>query len=309
MSKAASKNVPASVRQRLLNVAKKTDDEFQALLTRYALERLLFRLGKSAHREELVLKGAFLYLAWGEAASRPTKDVDFLASGEAEIERFVDLTKDICSIHDPSDGLEYETDSVSGKPIREQPLHDGIRIHLLAHLGNARIPLQIDIGFGDAVSPDPVDISYPTILDLPAPSVRAYRIETVIAEKFEALVSIGQATSRLKDFFDIWRFSSVFSFDGGLLQRTFESTFDRRRTPVPAGDPPALGTDFSSDPNRMRQWDRLVARFAGDELIPSLAEVCEQIRTFVAPIISSIRDGQKLAGSWSPGGPWDFENK
>jgi len=309
MSKANLKNIPASVHQRLLNVAKATNEELQALLTRFALERLLYRLGRSPHREALVLKGAFLFLAWGESASRPTKDIDFLATGEAEIGRFEDLIRDVCKVADPNDGLEYHAETVHGEAIREQAHHDGIRIYLLATLGNARIPLQIDIGSGDAIDPDPVDISYPTVLDLPAPSIRAYRRESVIAEKLEALVSIGEATSRLKDFFDIWRFSSVFAFDGQNMQRAVQSTFDRRHTPIPVGIPPALGGEFTRDADRVKQWDRLVTRFAAEETTPSLTDVCGKILRFATPIFSRIRDGRAFAGSWPPGGPWDLEDQ
>jgi len=309
VSKAAPKNIPASVHQRLLNVAMTTDEEFQALLTRFALERLLYRLGRSPHRDVLVLKGAFLFLAWGESASRPTKDIDFLAMGEAEIERFENLIKDVCRVADPSDGLGFQADTIRGEPIREQALHEGIRIHVLANLANARVPLQIDVGFGDAIDPDPMKISYPTILDFPAPEVRAYRKEAVIAEKLEALVSIGQATSRLKDFFDIWRFSSIFAFDGQLLWQAVRSTFDRRRTPIPEGVPAALGEEFSRNTDRVKQWERLATRFAAEETIPSLTDVCEEILKFVIPIISSIRDGRIFSGSWPPGGPWDFEDE
>jgi predicted nucleotidyltransferase component of viral defense system len=288
-------------------VAKTTGEDFQGLLTRFALERLLYRLGESPHRDVLVLKGAFLFLAWGGAASRPTRDIDFLAFGDPEVERFETLIKDVCTIADPNDGLEYQADTVRGEPIREQALHDGIRIHVLANLANARVPLQIDVGFGDAIDPDPVKISYPTILDLPAPEVRAYRKEAVIAEKLEALVSIGQATSRLKDFFDIWRFSSIFAFDGQLLWQAVQSTFDRRRTPIPEGVPAALGEEFSRNTDRVKQWERLSTRFAAEETIPSLADVCEEILEFVTPVFSSVRDGRALAGSWPPGGTWDLE--
>jgi predicted nucleotidyltransferase component of viral defense system len=309
MTKRPLKNIAASVRQRLLNVAKSRGEELQPILTRFALERLLYRLGKSPHQETLVLKGAFLFLAWGEAASRPTKDIDFLAVGEAEVKRWVDLVKAICAITDPSDGLEYDADSVRGAPIREQAIHDGIRIHLLAHLANALIPLQIDIGFGDATIPAPAKILYPTILDLPAPSILAYRMESVIAEKLEALVSIGQATSRLKDFFDIWRFSSNFSFGGRLLQQAVISTFERRRTPIPDDVPFALREEFSTSTDRRRQWDQLIARFAAQEAIPSLPDICEEILGFVAPIFSSIQSGRSFSGSWSPGGPWNFDDR
>ena len=302
-------NVPASVRQRLLNIARSSGEDFQALLTRYALERLLYRLGTSRHRDSLVLKGAFLFVAWGDVVSRPTTDLDFLASGDPEIERFEALMKELCAIESMNDGLDYQADTVRGSAIREHALHDGIRFRLKAALGSARIPLQIDIGFGDAVDPGPVEITYPSLLDMPAAHVWAYRAESVIAEKLEALVSIGVATSRLKDFFDIWHLSSVTPFDGPSLQRAVASTFERRATAIPSDAPPALGPEFSGRADRVQQWHRLVNRFGVDESAPSLGEVCTAIWTFVQPVFTSTRNGRAFNGVWQPGGPWKHEGE
>lgn len=302
-------NVPASVRQRLLNLARSSGEDFQALLTRYALERFLYRLGVSRHRDGFVLKGAFLFVAWGEGVSRPTADLDFLASGDPEIRRFEAIIRELSAPKALDDGLEFHPDTVRGTAIREQALHDGIRIRLQSTLGNARIPLQIDIGFGDAVDPGPVEITYPSILDMPEARVWAYRAEAVIAEKLEALVSIGVATSRLKDFFDIWHLSSVTHFDGPSLQRAVASTFERRATAIPSDAPPALGPEFSGRADRVQQWNRLVNRFGLAESALSLGEVCTAIWTFARPVFTSTRNGRAFNGVWQPGGPWKHEDE
>lgn len=297
-------NVAASVRQRLLNIARASGEDFQALLTRYALERLLYRLGASPHREELILKGAFLFVVWGDLVSRPTADMDFLAIGEPVIARYEEIIRGLCSAESTADGLEYDADSVRGAAIREQVLHHGIRIRLRATLASARIPLQIDIGFGDVVTLGSEEITYPTLLDMPPARVRAYRAEAVIAEKLEALVSIGVATSRLKDYFDIWQLSSVTSFDGPSLQQAVASTFERRATRVPSDLPPALGPDFSARADRGLQWARLLERFGVGDSAPTLDEICTAIWLFVEPVFTHIRDGTALTGTWKPGGPW-----
>jgi predicted nucleotidyltransferase component of viral defense system len=304
MTNQTTVNPAASVRQRLLNIARRDGVDFQALLTRYAFERLLYRLGTSPYREELILKGAFLFAAWGDFVARPTADLDFLAFGEPAIARFEAIVRDLCAATAPADGLEYHADSVRGAAIREQALHDGIRIRLRANLGSARIPLQIDIGFGDAAAPGPVDIAYPSLLQMPAALVRAYRVEAVIAEKLEALVSIGVATSRLKDFFDIWRLSCLTSLDGLPLQLAVASTFERRATPIPSGLPPALGPEFSSRGDRGLQWARLADRLGIEKPAPTLGEVCAEIWEFVRPIFSHLRDGRPFTAAWKPGGPW-----
>jgi len=217
VSNKSPSDLAASVHQRLLILAKSRGEEMQSLLTRYALERLLLRVRRSRHRSTLVLKGAFLFVAWKGNVSRPTKDLDFLAFGNPEIERFEHMFKELCDQASMADGLIFDAGTVRGEPIREASLYDGIRIKLVANLGSARVPLQVDIGFGDAVEPPPTEISYPTLLDFPAPVIKGYRRELVIAEKFEAMVARGSVTSRLKDFYDIWLLSENFDFDARKL--------------------------------------------------------------------------------------------
>ena len=307
MTKQGIKNTSASVRQRLLNLSKERGEEFQSVLTRFALERLLYRLSQSPHKNTLVLKGAFLFVVWGEQIDRPTKDLDFLAFGDPGVERFEAIVKELCEIDFPSDGLEFKTDTVRGAPIREAALYDGIRIHLIAMLGTARIPLQIDIGFGDAIEPPPTEITYPTMLDFPRPTIRGYRRELAIAEKFEAMVSRGAVTSRLKDYYDIWILSSTFEFDREEIASAVAATFQRRGTILPSGTPSSLGEEFISSPDRIRQWDGLMKRFRPQDSNPTLAEAASAVRIFLLPVVDSIRENLDLTSSWPPGGPWQPE--
>lgn len=305
MTRQVPRNISASVRQRLLNLSKERGEEFQSVLTRFALERLLYRLSQSPHNDSLVLKGAFLFVVWGEQIARPTKDLDFLAFGEPEVERFEAIVKELCLAEFPSDGVQFNPDSVRGAPIREAALYDGIRIHMVAMLGTARIPLQIDIGFGDAIEPPPTEITYPTMLDFPNPKIRGYRRELAIAEKFEAMVSKGAATSRLKDYYDIWILSSNFEFDRSEVVSAVTATFQRRETILPVGTPPSLGEEFISNPDRVRQWNALMRRFHPQGSSPTLADAASAIRSFLLPIVESIQVNDDQAGDWRPGGPWN----
>lgn len=307
MSPKPTSNIAASVHQRLLNLAKPRGEELQSLLTRHALERLLYRLSQSRHRADLVLKGAFLFVAWKGNVSRPTKDLDFLAFGHPEIERFERMFKELCDQESVADGLIFDAGTVRGEPIREASLYDGIRIELVASLGNARIPLQVDIGFGDAIEPPPTEISYPTLLDFPAPVIKGYRRELVIAEKFEAMVARGSVTSRLKDYYDIWLLSENFDFDARKLSAALTATFARRSTALPEDVPSCLDQNFTSNPDRIRQWDNLVRRFNPDGPTPSLAAVAAAIGAFLMPTVKQTDTGSRQLETWPPGGPWKYQ--
>ncbi len=209
MSNISPSNVAASVKQRLLNRARSRKEDFNLLLTKYALERVLYRISQSRHREAFVLKGALLFELWTEQAHRPTRDADFLAMGESSTERFQALFREICTLPVEDDGIQFDPESVKVDRIREDQEYEGIRVPLLGYLENARLPVQIDIGFGDAVTPAPVETSFPTLLDFPAPSLFSYPRETVVAEKFEALVKLGIANTRMKDFHDLRALSVV----------------------------------------------------------------------------------------------------
>jgi predicted nucleotidyltransferase component of viral defense system len=233
MSPRDIRNLAASVRQRLFNLAKQRGDDFQILLTRYAVERLLYRLSQSPHSSQFLLKGATLFTLWGGGPYRSTRDLDLLGSGDRSVQRLEGVFRDICAVQVEPDGLRFAAETVEGDEIREDLEYGGVRVILIANLERARIQIQVDIGFGDVVTPPPEDVEFPTILDFPAPHLRAYRRETVVAEKFQAMVMLGVANSRMRDFYDVWLLSRRFEFNGMPLSQAIKGTFARRRTPYP----------------------------------------------------------------------------
>ena len=241
------KNLVASVHNRLLNHARKSKDEPQLVLMRYGLERLLYRLSKSDNAGEFVVKGAMLFLVWTGEPHRATKDLDLLALKSNSIEHLEKVFREVCKLSVEDDGLIFLADSVAAEAIRENDIYQGVRVTLESRLGNARIPLQVDIGFGDVVTPKAGKITFPTLLDFPAPKVAIYPKETAIAEKFEIMVKLGVANSRMKDYYDIWALSREFDFDGAQLSDAIRATFRRRKTaifplrfrPIFPGTPPS----------------------------------------------------------------------
>jgi predicted nucleotidyltransferase component of viral defense system len=208
-----------------MNKAKDRGEDFQYILTRYVLERFLYRLSQSSLGNTFVLKGALLFQFWTKTPHRATRDADLLAQGAPSVDRFVEIFANLCNEKVADDGLIFLTASVQGEQIKAEDEYQGIRITAEARLGSARIPLQIDIGFGDAITPGPAEIEYPTLLDFPAPKLLAYNRETVVAEKFQAMVFLGMANSRMKDFFDVWTLAREFSFDGQALSQAIAATF------------------------------------------------------------------------------------
>ena len=224
-------NIAHSVHERLLSLAKARNEEFQNFLMRYALERLLYRLSLTPHRDHFVLKGAMLFAIWSDEPHRPTQDLHLLGFGNSSISELENIFRDICEVMADEDGLLFQSSAVKGRAIREDNIYDGVRINLTATLGKAVIPLQIDVGFGDAPVPAPKLIEYPATLDLPAAKLRAYQRETVIAEKFNAMVELGLRNTRLKDFYDLWALASSCDFEGEALAKAISATFARRKTP------------------------------------------------------------------------------
>jgi hypothetical protein len=198
------KNLPASIRNRLFALAKNRGEDFQLLLTRYGLERVMHRIGQSPYREQFVLKGAMLFSLWSEDAHRATRDLDLLGRGASEIARLEAVFREIMRMEVEADGLEFIEPSLRGARMREDQEHEGVRIQFEVRLVSARIPVQIDIGFGDAITPAAKEIVYPSLLQLSPPMLLAYPRETVVAEKFQAMVQLGMANSRMKDFYDLW---------------------------------------------------------------------------------------------------------
>lgn len=304
MRRSSPTNLAASVRQRLLNLARARGEELQLVLTRYGVERLLYRLGRTSAGDRFVLKGAVLFYLWDGAPHRPTRDVDFLAYGDVSHAAMLVAFRAICSADVEPDGLTFLADSIRVEPIRDRQEYGGIRVTLVAMLGTARIPLQIDIGVGDAVTPDPQMATFPTLLDFPAPRVCVYPAETVVAEKFQAMVALGIANTRMKDFYDVWLLSETHQFDGVTLASAIAATFARRGTPLPEHTPLALTEQFARDPAKQAQWRAFNERGRLLGAPADLGLVVQRIEVLVLPAARAASDTAPFRASWTPAGDW-----
>lgn len=290
------KNLAASIRQRLLNIAREQNVEFQLILTRFALERFLYRLSQSTYSNDFVLKGAMLFQVWGGAMHRPTRDLDLLSFGEPDIAYFTSTIREICAQDLSNDGVLFQADSVLLERIKEEDEYQGLRATIIATLDTARIPLQIDIGFGDSVIPMPLSIDYPTLLNHPKPKLRAYSKETVIAEKFHAMVHRGIANSRMKDFYDVWILATTYPFEAKTLKDAIKSTFERRDTPLPLDAPLALTREFSEDAAKKAQWIAFVrkGKLLENESF-SLNQIVRIIKKLILPALAA-----EVPLAWNP---------
>lgn len=286
------KNMGASVRARLLNLSKQRRQSFQFVLTDYVRERLLYRLSQTPHRDRFILKGAMLLTKWFEDPLRPTRDLDFLAIGDDDEDELVRVFKDVCAVPF-ADGVVFDPNSIRVDRIREENEYGGLRITGSAKIDTAQVPIAIDIAFGDSVEPGLQEIDLPVLLDFPAPHLRAYARETVIAEKFQAMVMLGRANSRMKDFYDIWVLSRTFEFKDDKLARAIAATFARRKTAIPSELPDALTSDFANDPVKIQQWNSFVADVAYQP--GTLAEMVKYLAGFLMPQAAAARarDGAK----------------
>lgn len=248
-----------------------------------------------------------LFAIWLDDPFRPTRDVDFLGFGDPAVDAVATTFREICRAEAADDGVAFDADGLRAEPIREDIAYGGVRILTQATIGVMRIPIRIDIGFGDAVTPGPLEVEYPVLLDAPAPKLRAYPWETVIAEKFEALVSLGLSNSRMKDFHDLWVLSERFEFERGALAAAVCATFERRATDLPIEVPPGLGDGFAGDPIKTTQWTAFLRRDRLADDGRALADVVVQIRDFLMPVAAAARDGAYGSVRWSPGGPWRDE--
>lgn len=303
MTKRGIKDVAASVRARLQANAKNTRRPFQEVLQYFAMERFLFRLSVSPHAKRLVLKGGLMLTAWRAPYTRPTKDIDLLVRTPNDVDTVVGVVRDICTQKVEPDGLVFDTNSVAGRVIKEDADYEGVRVNFLGYLQNARVNMQIDMGFGDVVVPEAVSLDYPTILDHTAPKLSGYSQETAIAEKFEAMVKLGQINSRIRDFFDIWLLLRQFNFAGELLARAIRETFANRGTAVnPA--PVALTAEFAGEPSKIRQWTGFLKKSRIDFAPVTLQEVVDEIAGFIRPVARAISSEEPFTSRWTAPGPW-----
>ena len=277
------RNLGVSIRDRLLNKARAEKRDYNLMLTRYALERLIYRISISPYRDQFLLKGALLFDLWFDVPHRPTRDVDFLGYGPADIPHLEGVFRDLCAI-DANDGIEFQAKTVKAAEIRKEANYAGVRVTLIGVLAGAKCPVQADIGFGDAVVPGPEEVTYPVLLDdNPAPQLRAYPRYTVVAEKLEALVSLGMLNSRMKDYFDLWVLVTFAEFDNAILKKAIQATFERRGTPLPAKLPIGLSDEFANDGQKNKQW---LAFLHKNGIAPKpLAEIVTDLRNFLWPLL------------------------
>jgi hypothetical protein len=298
------RDVAASVHQRLLNRARAEGRPFNEVLQYFALERFLYRLGRSPQRGQFVLKGALMFTAWQSPFPRPTRDIDLLGRLDNSIEQVVSAIQAICQEPvDEEDGLRFDVESVTGERIIEAAAYAGVRVRFTAYLGAARIPMQIDVGFGDPLVPGPSPVQLPTILDFPPPELQGYSRESAIAEKLQVMVYLGEINSRMKDFYDIWLLATNFDFDGAVLAQAIRETFHWRQTAF-STNPVAFSGSFSQDSERQAQWAAFLRRLRLEGAPATLREAVQTIAAFLQPVIRALSEGRHFDRRWSAGGPW-----
>lgn len=290
-----------SILARLKNKAQEEGVEYQQMLTRYGLERMLYRLSQSRHVDSFLLKGAMLFNLWFDMPHRPTRDVDLLGFGRHGLEALVLIFREVCEIH-VDDGIVFDAKTVKSAEIRKESNYEGVRVTFLGLIDNVRCPIQIDIGYGDAVTLEADQVEYPVLLnDMPKPALRAYPRYTVVAEKAEAMIKLAMANTRLKDFFDLWILSTYADFDGTTLQQALVATLTRRKTALDS-DPVGLSDAFAGDPAKQTQWNAFVRKNKLNA--PDLLSVVATLRHFLLPVLNAASNGEGFNQRWLAKGPW-----
>ena len=305
MSRSNCSNLTASVAARLLQRSQRTGEDHQVLLTRYGLERLMYRLSQSVLANRFVVKGALAFLVWADEPFRATRDLDLLAMPEPSPDELMELFQSLCRMEVADDGLAFEETSITVREIREDQQYGGMCVCMKAMLGKIRIPIQVDIGFGDAVTPEPKAERFPVLLDFAPPVLRLYPRETVVAEKTDAIVQLGLVNSRMKDYYDLWILMREFDFDGELLKAAITATFNRRRTQLPTVIPQGLTDRFSEDSQKQAQWVAFLRRTHAK--MPAGLEfkvVAEEIGAFLIPPLLAAGKLEAFLMKWPKGGPW-----
>jgi predicted nucleotidyltransferase component of viral defense system len=292
-----------SIYQRLLNKARETGRPFNEMFQYFAMERFLYRLSQSPHAEKFILKGALMLIVWKTPISRPTMDIDLLGKTDNNMDALSSLVKDVCLQEVEPDGIVFDPESIVCARIVEDAEYEGVRVRFCGNLGNARINMQLDIGFGDEVYPSPEVVVYPTILDLPAPLIRGYSRESIVAEKFEAMVKFGELNSRMKDFYDLWLISQQYEFNGEDLSTAISITFARRGTTIEA-NPIALMSSFSNEPEKSTQWKAFRKKSHLVNAPEDFGQVLTAIAGFLKPLAEALAKEDAFKGTWKAPGPW-----
>lgn len=296
--------IAQSVHDRLLKLAKDRKEDFNAYMTRYGIERLLYRLTRTRHGERFVLKGAALFVLWLGRVHRPTRDLDLLGAGQIDEAVLRGIFEDVCKVDVQPDGLEFNPASITVAEIREGQKYQGLRVHMRGTLGTTRISVQIDVGTGDAITPKPEEVDFPTLLNMPAPRIKIYPRETTVAEKLDAMLELGLKNSRMKDYYDIHILCQSFAFDGSVLRDAIAATLMRRRRSVIAGVPTGLADEFGADLTKVRQWTAFLRTHRASVEEPDLPSVVRTIREFLHPVLEAVAQQMAFDQTWPAGGPW-----
>lgn len=304
VSRGSPANLPASVHDRLLRQARERGEDFNFVLVRYGIERFLYRLSVSSHAERFVLKGAMLFAVWSGQPHRPTKDLDLLGRSALSSEDLERLLREVCTTEVPPDGLRFDADNIEIAPIRDEQPYGGWRAYVQAYMARSRIRLQIDVGFGDVVTPAAREMVYPALLDSPPSRILTYPPETVVAEKLEAMVSLGMVGSRMSDYYDVLWMAENLPFEGAVLAEAIRRTFGRRTTAVPQQPPIALTDEFAGNQGKITQWRAFLENKRLEAPRPDLRGVLDELRAFLLPPLQAVASGEKFQLNWSKAGPW-----
>jgi len=302
MKERTLKNMAASVRSRLLNIARQNEKPFDQILFLYGQERFLFRLSLTPYKEKLVLKGGLLLVGLGFPQVRPTRDIDLLGLMNSDIEIVSGIIKEIGN-KDIDDGLKFDLKELNYEIISPDSEYPGFRFKFIGYLGQAQIPMQIDVGFGDIVTPEINEIEFPSLLGVETPRVSAYSIESVVAEKFEAALDLADLNSRMKDFYDIWALSFSNEFDGKVLRKAIIATCSRRKTAIKT-QAELFSSEFASRTDKQTQWGAFIRKGMFEQAPETFIYLMKEIRAFLFPLTESIEKNKSFNVSWTPCGTW-----
>ena len=299
-------NIQASIKDRLRNKAKETNRPLTEVLQYYGMERFIYRFSRSKYADKFVLKGALLFTAWQVPERRTTLDIDFLARYDNQITSIEAVMRDVCDIAVEPDGLVFDAKTVQGRKIKEDADYEGVRVKFMGFLERSHIPMQIDVGFGDIVYPKTKVIDYPVILDFPKPHLKGYPAESVISEKFEAMINLGLLNSRMKDFYDIWLMIRQFDFNGPDLTGALRKTFNHRKTDLPKGQPLFAEEFYNEKSDRQALWEMFLRKGGIKHAPEKLVITAKEIEGFLIKPLEAINKEQEFAGEWKAPGPWRF---
>ena len=298
------KNMQASIRALLQNKAKETRRPFSEILQYYGMERFLYRFSRSKYADKFILKGALMFTVWHVSERRTTLDIDFSAHYDNQTSSIEKVIKDVCNFAVVPDGLIFDTATIRGRKIKEDADYEGVRVKFLGFLERSRITMQIDVGFGDVIYPKPKTIDYPVILDFPKPHLKGYTAESVVSEKFEAMVKLGLLNSRMKDFYDIRLMMRQFDFNGSELAEALKRTFRHRKTYLPEHRPLFAEEIYDEKSDRQILWKAFLKKRDIKHAPEKLRTTAMEIEEFIIKPLDAVRKGQKFVGKWKALGPW-----